>query len=375
MNYQDGLFMKTDNYVRQNSSKSNLLSLNYAFFILLAATAVLLVSLVLALTVMTISDASADPNKDNTIDNGGTDSTPIGSGAINVGANNSPLFPTTPSRSSYIIGQAADVKTIDSTAIKSQHSILVKLSTYQSIAEKSADVKIYPASMTKVMTLIIACENVTDVQKKLTVTEKIAKFASDNDGSGAGLKVGESYTVEDLLYLISYQSDTIASILIAEEVAGSEENFVKLMNDKVKALGLGSTKFTNCTGLYDDNNYTTCREMASIMAYALDNEKVYSCLSSYSGRPMTVGGNDCTFYSGWYSYRFDDNPKFSGGKIVAGKTGYTDESGYTLVSCAVIDGERYINVIVTRTNKSSTVKVQEGPSAAEVKYIYENYSK
>ena len=107
--YQDGLFMKTDNYVRQNSSKSNLLSLNYAFFILLAVTAVLLVSLVLALTVMTISDASADANKDNTIDNGGTDSTPIGSGAINVGANNSPLFPTTPSRSSYIIGQAADV--------------------------------------------------------------------------------------------------------------------------------------------------------------------------------------------------------------------------------------------------------------------------
>ena len=373
--YQDGLFMKTDNYVRQNSSKSNLLSLNYAFFILLAATAVLLVSLVLALTVMTISDASADPNKDNTIENDGTDSGSHNSGSVNVGANNTPLFPTTPSRSSYIIGQATDVKTIDSTAIKSQHSILVKLSTYQSIAEKSADVKIYPASMTKVMTLIIACENVTDVQKKLTVTEEIAKFASDNDGSGAGLKVGESYSVEDLLYLISYQSDTIASILIAEEIAGSEENFVKLMNNKAKTLGLTSTNFTNCTGLYDDNNYTTCREMASIMAYALDNEKVYSCLSSYSGRPMTVGGNDCTFYSGWYSYRFDDNPKFSGGKIVAGKTGYTDESGYTLVSCAVIDGERYINVIVTRTNKNSTVKVQEGPSAAEVKYIYENYSK
>ena len=372
---QDGLFMKTDNYARQNSSKSCHLSMNYTFFILLALTAVLLVSLVLTLTIMTISDVRADGSRDDMIENDGTDSTPVGSGAINAGANNSPLFPTTPSRSSYIIGQASDVATIDSTAIKSQHSILVKLSTYQSIAEKSADVKIYPASMTKVMTLIIACENVTDVQKKLTVTEEIAKFASDNDGSGAGLKVGESYSVEDLLYLISYQSDTIASMLIAEEIAGSEANFVKLMNDKVKALGLTSTNFTNCTGLYNDNNYTTCREMASIMAYALDNEKVYSCLSSYTGRSMTVGDKDCTFYSGWYSYRFDDNPRFSGGKIIAGKTGYTDESGYTLVSCAVIDGERYINVIVTRTDKNSTVKVQEAPSAAEVKYIYENYSK
>ena len=299
----------------------------------------------------------------------------LGSGAINVGANKTPLFPTTPSRSIYVIGQAADVKTIDSTSIKSQHSILVKLSSYESIAEKSADVKIYPASMTKVMTLIIACENVTDLQKKLTVTEEIAKFAADNEGSGVGLKVGESYSVDDLLYLISYQSDTIASILIAKEIAGSEANFVKMMNDKVKALGLTSTNFTNCTGLYNDNNYTTCREMASIMAYALDNEKVYSCLSSYTGRSMTVGDKDCTFYSGWYSYRFDDNPKFSGGKIIAGKTGYTDESGYTLVSCAMIDGERYINVIVTRTDKNSTVKVQEAPSAAEVKYIYQNYSK
>ena len=367
--------MKTDNYTRQNLSKGNRFNTGYAFFALLAITAVLLVSLVIALTVITISDTRSMKNNDNMLEDDSADSGALDSGAINVGTNKTPLFPTTPSRSSYVIGKAADVKTIDSTEIKSQHAILVKLSTYESIAEKSADVKIYPASMTKVMTLIIACENVTDVQKNLTVTEEIAKFAADNEGSGAGLKVGESYSVEDLLYLISYQSDTIASILIAEEIAGSEANFVKMMNDKVKALGLSSTKFANCTGLYNDNNYTTCREMAAIMAYALDNEKVYSCLSSYTGRPMTVGGENCIFYSGWYSQRFDDNPNFSGGKIVAGKTGYTDESGYTLVSCAVIDGERYINVIVTRTDKNSTVKVQEGPSAAEVKYIYKNYSK
>lgn len=364
--------MKSDNYKRPNSNKNDLLSVNYGFFLLLTITAVILLSLVITLTIMTVSD-------NNALDQGDKGDpgiqTPGDSGAVNVGVGNTPLFPTTPSRDSYVIGQASDVKTIDSTSVKSQHSILVDLSTYKSIAEKGADTKIYPASMTKVMTLIIACENVTNIQKKLTVTEEIAKFAADNDGSGAGLKVGESYSVEDLLYLISYQSDTIASILIAQEIAGSEANFVKLMNDKVKALGLTATNFTNCTGLYNDNNYTTCREMAAIMAYALDNEMVYSCLSSYTGRPMTVGGNDCTFYSGWYSQRFDDNPKFSGGKIIAGKTGYTDESGYTLVSCALIDGKRYINVIITRTNKNSTVKVQEGPSAAEVKYIYENYSK
>ena len=135
------------------------------------------------------------------------------------------MFPTTPSRTSYIIGRAADVKSIDTDKVKSQHSILVDLSTYESVAEKSADAKIYPASMTKVMTLVVACERVTNLDKKLTVTEEMATFAKENEGSGVGLKIGESYSVKDLLYLISYQSDTIASILVAEHIAGSPEAF------------------------------------------------------------------------------------------------------------------------------------------------------
>ena len=338
-----------------------------SFFVVLLITMVVLLSLIISLfAVVTRTD---DKNDNSQIADTQSDTE-----YVSAALNNSPIFKTQHSRDSYIIGQAADVVQITDSAITSQHTILVKLSSFESIAEKEADKIIYPASMTKVMTLIVACEAVTDLDEKLTVTEDIAKLAEDNDGSGVGLKVGESYRVEDLLYLISYQSDTIASHLIARHVAGSEEAFVALMNDKAVELGLTSTKFANCTGLYNDNNYTTCREMASIMAYAMDNEMVYSCLSSFRGRPLTVGGVNCIFYSGWYSSRFGDNPKFTGGKIIAGKTGYTDESGYTLVSCAEINGERYINVIVTRTNKNSNIKVQEGPSADQVKYIYKTYS-
>ena len=121
--------------------------------------------------------------------------------------------------------------------------------------------------------------------------------------------------------------------------------------------------------------------MASIMAYALDNEMVFRCLSEFTGRPIMIGGVQCYAYSGWYSQRFDNKHTFTKDtkdkktyRIIAGKTGYTDESGYTLVSCAEIEGKRYINVIVTRTNKNSTTKVQEKPSAEEVKYIYKTYS-
>ena len=342
------------------------------FIISMIAVLAIVFILIISVTITMMADTEDLP-----YDTSGTEdtveSTPTSDTAsISAGLDNTPLFQTVKSRDSYVIGQATEVKQIEK--IKSQHAILIDLSSYTSVAEKEADTKIYPASMTKVMTLIVACERVTSLDKKLTVTDEMVKFAEDNDGSGVGLKAGESYRIEDLLYLISYQSDTIASILIAEHIAGSEEAFVALMNSTAKQLGLTSTNFANCTGLYNDNNYTTCREMAAIMAYAMDNPMVSKCLSSYTGRPLTVGGTECMFYSGWYSYRFSDNPKFSGGKVIAGKTGYTDESGYTLVSCADIGGKKYINVIITRTNKDSTVKVQEGPSADEVKYIYKTYS-
>ena len=343
-----------------------------SFFVVLLITMVVLLALIVSLfVIVTKNDLS---NDDKSQINDQMTDTPNDTDYVSVAVDNSPIFVTQTSRDSYIIGQADDVVQIDDATITSQHTILVKISSFESVAEKEADKVIYPASMTKVMTLIVACEAITDLNERLTVTEDIAKLAEDNDGSGVGLKVGESYRVEDLLYLISYQSDTIASHLIARYIAGSEEAFVDLMNNKARELGLTNTNFANCTGLYNDNNYTTCREMASIMAYAMDNEMAYRCLSSYVGRPLTVGGVDCMFYSGWYSSRFSDNPKFTGGRIIAGKTGYTDESGYTLVSCAEINGEKYINVIVTRTSKDSNVKVQEKPSADQVKYIYKTYS-
>ena len=292
--------------------------------------------------------------------------------------NTTPLFPTSETRSSYKITTSQSVTTLSGDDfIKSNNTILVKVSdgALTSIVEKDADAKMFPASMTKVMTLIVACERVTDLSKKLTVDAEVAQFAYEQGGSGAGLVADESYKVEDLLYLISYKSDTIASILIAEHIAGSEEAFVALMNEKAQKLGLTGTHFANCTGLYNENNYSTCRDIASIMAYALDNELAYKCLSSYRGRSMKVGGVDCTFYSTWYSGsgRFSDNPKLKTVTVRAAKTGYIDESGMSLVSYATgADGEKYINVIVGKPKGSG---LSESMSTSEVKKIYNTYAK
>lgn len=340
------------------------------FAIILATTVILLVAVTISLFIAMAADKDDEPY----VPAGNVNRDPDELVTTTNKPNQNKLYPTVPSRDSYVIGKASDVKEINSTSVTSGYSILVDLASYSSIAEKSADTKIYPASMTKVMTLVIACERITDFSKELTVTQEIADFAAQQGGSGVGLKVGDSYTVEDLLYLISYQSDTIATILIAEHVAGSEEAFVSLMNQKVSELKLTSTKFDNATGLHSENNYTTCREMASIMAYAMDNELAYKIMTSYQGRNYTVGGVECVFYCSWYSARLKDNPKVSGGKILGGKTGYVDESGYTLVSFAEINGKKYINVTVTRSDKNG-IKLQEGPAGQEVKYIYNNYVK
>lgn len=373
---------------RKRSKKSGkseiIIEIKPSFLVVLIVTFVLLVALAVGLVVVMNGEFDRPSNGGSGGGKGGkdkTEQTTTGNNnkpSVPAGTNTTPLFPTNETRDSYNISTAADVVTLtDDSFIKSNNTILVKVGadSLVSVVEKNADAKMYPASMTKVMTLIVACERVTDLDKKLEVTAEIAKFAEDSDGSGAGLKVGESYTVKDLLYLISYKSDTIASLLIAEHIAGSEVAFVDLMNQKVRDLGLVGTHFANCTGLYHAENYSTCRDIATIMAYALDNEMAFGVLSSYTGYKMTVGGVDCTFYSGWYSgrARFADNPRLSTVTVKAAKTGYIDESGISLVSYAVgKDGSKYINVIVGKPKGSG---LTESMSTSEVKLIYNTYAK
>lgn len=346
-----------------------------AFLVLILVTLVLIIGLTIGLVaVMCLDDSNVDDPK-QTEEKSDTTKGP----STPVNADPKALFPTVESRSSYKISTSDSVVTL-TDEIGGNNTVLVKVGadSLTSIVEKNADAKMYPASMTKVMTLLVACERVTDLKEKLTVTQEIADFAAANDGSGAGLKVGESYTVEDLLYLIAYQSDTIASMLIAEHIAGSEAAFVELMNAKVGELGLTGTRFDNCTGLYSENNYSTCKDIASIMAYALDNEMAYKCLTSFKGREMVVGGVDCIFYSGWYSGKggrlgFSDNPRLKNNlTVIAGKTGYVDEAGFTFVTVAKRGGELYINVTVGQPKGQGYTAEK---FMTDVKMIYNTYAK
>ncbi len=353
-----------------------------AFLAILIGTLVLLIALTVSLFVVMHleKDASSEPNLGG--NRGGKQNQSTTDPSTPAGLNTTPLYPTKESRTSYKVTAASDIVTLtdtDTWTLEAKNAVLVRADkdSLTAIAEKSSDAKMYPASMTKVMTLIIACERVTDLSTKLTVTQDIADYAKDMGGSGMGLKVGDVFTVEELLFLISYKSDTIASIMIANHIAGSEKAFVELMNEKVSHLGLTGTHFANCTGLHDEENYSTCREFASIMIYALENELAYKCLTQYNGIPMVVGGQQVTAYCGWYSGNghigFSDNPRLGNVTVIAGKTGYIDEAGFTFVTAAKdSSGVLYVNVMVGQP----AGKGYSGDKfMSDYKYIYKNYAK
>lgn len=283
-------------------------------------------------------------------------------GGLSVGGN--APGKTMAKRSSYKISTAQNVKYM-TDSIRADQAILVDLDSYTSIAEKGADTKIYPASMTKVMSMLVACERLKSLKTKLTVTKDISDYAYRMGGSQFGVKVGDELTTQDLLYLTSYYSDTVAVIMLANHIAGSEEKFVDMMNEKAKALKLSNTNFDNCTGLHSSDNYTTCREMAVIMAYALENPLCKEILTSTAAYKLKTNSNTYTLWGpSWYRDRLSSKPNLETVKVSGGKTGYIDESGYCLVSYAVgkSSGKKYVQVVVGEKTPGS-----------DAKYIYNNY--
>ena len=139
------------------------------------------------------------------------------------------------------------------------------------LAEKGMDEKIYPASMTKVMTLLVAAENLPDLGATFPMTQAIIDPLYLAGASMAGYVNGETVTMRDLLYGAVVPSGAEATEALAQAVAGSEEAFVAMMNEKAAALGLTNTHFMNTSGLHDENHYSTVREIALILQAALEN--------------------------------------------------------------------------------------------------------
>ena len=217
-------------------------------------------------------------------------------------------------------------KTLD-LELYSSSAVLVDVQSGTVLAEKGMDEKIYPASMTKVMTLLVAAENLPDLDAAFTMTQAIIDPIYLAGASMAGYVNGETVTMRDLLYGAVLPSGAEATEALAQAVAGSEEAFVAMMNEKAAALGLTNTHFMNTSGLHDENHYSTVREIALVLQAALENETCAEILSAENYRASeTEQHPDGLAMTNKFLYRVHHEYALGGAEITAAKTGYTAEA-------------------------------------------------
>ena len=222
-------------------------------------------------------------------------------------------------------------------------AIMIEASTGEILFKKNENAKMPPASMTKMMSLLLIFEEIDKGNIKWDEMITASEHASSMGGSQIFLKVGEKMSTLDLVKGITIASGNDATVAMAERVSGTEEAFVKKMNEKARSLGLKSTNFINATGLDADNHYSSAYDMAMIAKELIKHEKVLEFSSTYED----------------YLRKDTDNPfwlvntnrlvKFYP-EIDGLKTGFTNGAGYCLTATGKKDGMRLITVVMNEAD-------------------------
>lgn len=241
--------------------------------------------------------------------------------------------------------ETANTTRLDDT-FPSAYAVVIDRADGTILAEKDSNAVISPASMTKILTLLVAAENLKNLDDTVTITVDITDYCFVNDCSVVGYELNESATVRELLYGTILPSGADAALALAVYVAGSHEAFVELMNEKAAELGISETAhFTNCVGLYDEAHHCTVRDMAVILNAAMENELCREVLNArtYETAP-TLEHPDGQILSNWFLRRIED--KDTGDvEVIGAKTGYVMQSGNCAASCGrAVDGREYVCV-------------------------------
>lgn len=218
------------------------------------------------------------------------------------------------------------------------------------VYDKKANERIWPASMTKMMTIILALENLQDLHKTIVVSEEKIRGLLEAGLTVINYQPGDTATIEDLLYTTCLPSAADSANLLAYEVSGSLNDFVALMNKKAMEIGMSDTHFANCHGNDDLNNYSTCHDMARLLSYGMQNELFRKIISTYD---YTIGPTALLpegetyksivlmYIKGYGEHRY----QFEIPGAIGGKSGYTPSAGYTLAIAVNQNDKTYIYVI------------------------------
>lgn len=242
--------------------------------------------------------------------------------------------------------------------ISSDKYILYNLNDNSVLIEKDSNDRTQIASLTKLMTIIVAIENINNYDDKVIITHDMIKDIT-RDISVAGFKEGETVTYNDLLYGAMLPSGADAVNALAISISGSLDKYLMLMNSKAVDLGLKNTHFSNVIGLTDSQNYSSAYDVAQILMYALKNEKFKEVFTAKS-YVLTNGKKVNATVQ-----RFDNK------YILGSKTGYTSKAGRCLASISTFDDVNYLMVTLNNYNKDSSF-IEE--TVNTYKYYDENYS-
>ena len=245
-----------------------------------------------------------------------------------------------PGEKTYTPASITDAtKTLD-LELYSENALLIDLESNTVLVQKNADARIYPASMTKVMTVLVAAEHIENWDETFTMTQSIIDPLFLADASMAGFVHGEAVPMTELLYGAVLPSGAEATEALAIVTAGSEEAFAALMNEKAQELGLQDTHFVDASGLHDENHYTTLSDMAIIMQAALDNPHCREVLTSVNHTsPATEQNPSGVAMTNRFLYRI--RPQQTGNvDIQAAKTGYTAQAMNCCVSYGIMENGR-----------------------------------
>lgn len=245
-----------------------------------------------------------------------------------------------PDEKTYTPASVTDAtKTLD-LELYSENALLIDLESNTVLVQKNADARIYPASMTKVMTVLVAAEHIENWDETFTMTQSIIDPLFLADASMAGFVHGEEVSMTELLYGAVLPSGAEATQALAIVTAGSEEAFAALMNEKAQELGLQDTHFVDASGLHDENHYTTLSDMAIIMQAALDNPHCREVLTSVNHTsPATTQNPEGVAMTNRFLYRI--RPQQTGNvDIQAAKTGYTAQAMNCCVSYGIMENGR-----------------------------------
>lgn len=249
-------------------------------------------------------------------------------------------------------------------APNAKSAILIEASTGKVLYEKNIDEKYAPASMTKMMSLLLIMENIDNRNLRMDEVIKVSKNASSMGGSQIFLQENEEMTVEDLLKGITIGSANDATVALAERIGGTESAFVELMNKKAKELGLKNTNFKNPTGLDEANHYSSSRDMSIIARELVKHSKILEFSSIYETYLRTDSDNKFWLVNTNKLVRF-----YPG--VDGLKTGYTEEAGYCLTATINKDNMRLITVVMGEP----TSNIRNSEVSTLLDYGYNLYQK